>query len=322
MTTLSNCSNCNSPLDGPFCSNCGQNQKDFKRFFLSLVNEAFDGVFSFDSRAWKTFYTLLFKPGRLTNEFFGGRRASYVAPLRLYLISSVLFFLTLSAFNFLNQFDISSDTGVPTSTEPQFQEQASSSPEETPAFEDGSATQELDDELNKLKLELGIDEDDSFNIPLVSKETSKKIEQMLRDNGKKATENPGDLAANTLNVVPPIIFILLPVFALLLKLIYFTKGVYYSEHLVFALHIHSFAFLIFVFFSLSYLPVSDLPFVSSAIAVAMLAWPPIYLWLALKRVYKQGKFFTCINFIILNVGYAILLGIGMIIALIVGLVTL
>jgi hypothetical protein len=42
---------------------------------------------------------LWFKPGKLTQEFVAGRRASYLPPFRLYLVLSIIFFLAASLSN-------------------------------------------------------------------------------------------------------------------------------------------------------------------------------------------------------------------------------
>ena len=263
MTTHSNCPNCNAPLDGPFCSKCGQNQKDFKRFFLSLINEAFDGVFSFDSRAWKTLLSLLLKPGLLSVEFYNGRRASYVAPLRLYLITSVAFFLILSIGNFIDRFDQDSTPIVIQSTE----------------VDDKTITEEkalnkaaLAEGLSNLNLDQGQELD--FSIPFVSDATEEKIKALFKQKLVIASEDPGQLTESFLDVAPPVIFILLPLFALLLKLLYLFKGVYYSEHLIFSLHINSFAFLILILFSASNLVIGQVPYLGATVSTALLVWSP------------------------------------------------
>ncbi|NND00953.1 MAG: DUF3667 domain-containing protein, partial [Gammaproteobacteria bacterium] len=100
MTAQTNCPNCTALLHGEYCADCGQHQKGIDRFFLSLVNEAFEDIFSLNSRSWRTVSALLFKPGYLSNEYFRGRRARYVSPIRLYFITSIAFFVLLSIANF------------------------------------------------------------------------------------------------------------------------------------------------------------------------------------------------------------------------------
>jgi hypothetical protein len=57
-----------------------------------VAHEALHELGHLDGKIFQTLRLLLLKPGALTLEFLRGRRASYVSPLRLYLICSLLFF--------------------------------------------------------------------------------------------------------------------------------------------------------------------------------------------------------------------------------------
>jgi hypothetical protein len=88
------CANCATPLQGPWCHNCGQLGEDFHRSAWRLVGEVFEGLFHFDGRLWNTLPDLFLRPGRLTRSYLDGHRAPQVPPLRLFLIVLVLVFLT------------------------------------------------------------------------------------------------------------------------------------------------------------------------------------------------------------------------------------
>lgn len=87
------CRNCHAPLDGAFCSNCGQRDVDLERPTSKLIGEVLKETFEVDGRSFRTIRTLLWQPGVLTSEFLAGRRRTYTSPIRLYLVISVLFFL-------------------------------------------------------------------------------------------------------------------------------------------------------------------------------------------------------------------------------------
>ena len=61
--------------------------------FTELVKDFFDNIFSLDSRLFQTLKFLIIRPGFLTNEYWSGKRITYLPPFRLYLLASILFFL-------------------------------------------------------------------------------------------------------------------------------------------------------------------------------------------------------------------------------------
>jgi len=87
------CRNCGVLLHGRYCHGCGQKASHSEVTVRELLHEAFHEFAHVDnSKIVQTLKLLLFKPGELTAEFFRGRRARYIAPIRLYLVCSLLFF--------------------------------------------------------------------------------------------------------------------------------------------------------------------------------------------------------------------------------------
>jgi hypothetical protein len=89
------CANCHATLAGEYCAACGQRHEPHVHTVAHFAGEAFESISHADSRVWRTLLFLLIKPGRLTREFFDGRRVRYLPPFRLYLVISVLFFLVV-----------------------------------------------------------------------------------------------------------------------------------------------------------------------------------------------------------------------------------
>jgi hypothetical protein len=89
------CANCGRPLDGPYCSACGEKTLDGEmRTVRHFVTESlFDEIAHLDSRFWVTLRLLLFKPGVLTREFIAGRRRRYLGPVKLLLAAIFVFVL-------------------------------------------------------------------------------------------------------------------------------------------------------------------------------------------------------------------------------------
>ncbi|HEY5776644.1 MAG TPA: DUF3667 domain-containing protein, partial [Xanthomonadales bacterium] len=63
------------------------------RFFPVLLRDLMEDLLDLDSRFVRTMKPLLFKPGRLTRDYMEGRRFRYAPPMRLYIFSSIVFFL-------------------------------------------------------------------------------------------------------------------------------------------------------------------------------------------------------------------------------------
>ncbi|MFT5572693.1 MAG: hypothetical protein ACI9FR_001617 [Cryomorphaceae bacterium] len=322
------CPNCSAPLHGKYCSKCGQLQVRTDRLLATLISEAFEGVFSFNSRAWRTTFALFFKPGFLTTEYSAERRRRYIQPLRLYLITSLVFFLVLSITNFLapepavviespNQAEQEDTDASSEGLETEITEtnNATPPPEITDTVNSESSKQNKTDSQAVSDDEININILD-FDIPFVSPKDPKKIEAVLERQVRKAVDigkqHPRELLAQAIDIAPPIAFFLLPVFSLIIMLFYALQPKYYAEHLVLAVHNHSFAFA-----SLTLIIITPpLP------SIILFIWMPIYMYLGLLRVYRQSKFVTMVKFLLLLLSYLFLLGLGLLCVTLIGLMVL
>jgi hypothetical protein len=98
--------------------------------------------------------------------------------------------------------------------------------------------------------------------------------------------------------MPQAMFLLLPLFALALKLLFGRTGRFYVEHFVFALHTHAFAFLVLTLGEIP--PGAWGPFLATAAS-------GLYGVVALRRVYGQSWGITLLKGAALAVGYGFLL---------------
>ena len=107
------CRNCGTRIEDRFCTACGQLGADFHRPVWDLTASSIGDMFSLDGRLWRTLPMLLLRPGRMTREYIDGKRARFVPPFRLFLLTSVIFFLTvftvLEHQPWLKEFRISPD---------------------------------------------------------------------------------------------------------------------------------------------------------------------------------------------------------------------
>jgi hypothetical protein len=80
------CSNCGAAVTGAFCSSCGQ-QAHVHRSLAHAAEELLHGVWHFDSKLWRTLPMLAFRPGKLTRDYVYGKRARYISPMGLFLLT-------------------------------------------------------------------------------------------------------------------------------------------------------------------------------------------------------------------------------------------
>lgn len=86
------CFSCEAPIKGLYCDACGQKNDNYRRSIIGLISETFGTVFGFESRIWKTWASLLFRPGRVAREFTDGARSKWSSPVRVYIAMSVILF--------------------------------------------------------------------------------------------------------------------------------------------------------------------------------------------------------------------------------------
>ena len=138
-----------------------------------------------------------------------------------------------------------------------------------------------------------------------------------KDNIIAAKKHPAEAVARLFSVLPQTLFVLMPLFAILLKIAYIFKRRLYMEHLMVALHSHAFIFLSLLLLVLVHLLVgwsADHATWAKPILLlvraAVWTWLPIYLFLMAKRVYRQGWFMTTFKFCLVGFCYVMLLAFG------------
>jgi hypothetical protein len=87
------CLNCGAAVTGNFCSMCGQEARPTKMPFDRYRSVFINSVLNLDNRFFSSLLGLFVKPGQATSDYLEGRRMSYMAPVRLYLSLSVVYFL-------------------------------------------------------------------------------------------------------------------------------------------------------------------------------------------------------------------------------------
>jgi hypothetical protein len=155
-----------------------------------------------------------------------------------------------------------------------------------------------------------------------------KLGVRARDNLRQINKDPKPVVIGIFSVLPQVLFLLMPLFALLLKIFYIFKRRLYMEHLIIALHSHSFIFVSLLLITLMVLAHGAVQerapwlYAPQGILIFLMCWwVPIYLFLMQKKVYKQGWFFTTLKFCMIGLCYTIMITLGAVAALLVSLAT-
>jgi Protein of unknown function (DUF3667) len=88
---LEQCPNCGARLTGLYCAECGQKAAPINPTVRHFAHELTHELLHFDGKIFQSAWLLVTRPGFLTREVFAGRRASYVSPIRLYLVFSIAY---------------------------------------------------------------------------------------------------------------------------------------------------------------------------------------------------------------------------------------
>ena len=137
-----------------------------------------------------------------------------------------------------------------------------------------------------------------------------------KGNIKRLQEDPDAFKDALLSAVPSTLFVLLPLFALMLKVLYAFKRRLYMEHLIVALHSHAFLCLalLLMFLAMAVRGAAAeggfLYGLMGWIEAGLWLWMPIYLLVMQKRVYGQGWIMTILKYCFLGFCYFLLLTTG------------
>lgn len=261
------CRNCRTPLAGRYCHSCGQQDRDLDGSVWSLLTDWIDAVVGTDARLWRTLRLLATRPGALSVAYLEGKRVAYIPPLRLFVVASLVLFVVLALTGY--SVVVSVDGNVVSAPAA-----AGDPDDETPA--DDGRDRNRDGRLGAW------------------------IESAFDDAGSRARFN-----RDFQDQLAKAVFLLVPVSALLLMMLFRTPRRPYLHHLVFAVHVHVVGFLLIAAASIVDYVVGWRES-SPADGLAVIA-TLVYLVLALRRVFGQSRLATGLKASIMIVGYLIAL---------------
>ena len=333
---LIHCENCGALLTGRWCSQCGQAAIDYRRSFRHVIVDVLDSFLNWDSKFFATIGWLIARPWHLTNQFLAGRRVPYVHPLRLYLLVSILFFFVInywaksihadpSKLSADDRADIAAelnDPDIPPAVKARIRGALEAKGRTQPEAQTSPSPQTA---VTPQPSVIGSPAPSAPSVtspspsgdfrPLVQfdKPPSDKFEKWLEQRAKEKMGEHGSKMALFITTLfsnlPYMMLCCIPLFALVLKVLYVRKRVFYIDHLVYALHIHSFAYLAIMLIVLITLGLNR------SIPGAFAGWIIAALWitfaaqifLSIRRVYRQGWFFTVFKFFLGGFAYLIVL---------------
>jgi hypothetical protein len=278
-----NCPNCFAETAGNYCHQCSQETTLHPPSAREFLHEFIGHYVALEGKLWQSLWLLLLKPGRLTLEYIKGRRVRYVQPLRLYLTFSLIFFavVKLSGIQIVNH-DL---------------------PENGPAKHGQKVLRTQPDSATLTPLPN--DENESYQ------DAARLAERLHHGWGAKTSaflSQPRDAITHQFgkaffSYAPYAMFALMPVFALLLKLLYLGTGRRYGAHLLFALHANAFAF---AMMTLQVAIPEHIGYVHGLLAL----WMVIYLPLAMRHVYGGRTLGTLLRWLVLMLLHALCIGLA------------
>jgi hypothetical protein len=321
------CENCGTPLQGHWCAKCGQPAIDYRRSFRHVIADLLDEFLNWDSKFFATIALLIFKPWRLTNEFLAGKRVRYANPLRLYLLASILFFFAVnfgakrihfdpSKLDSKDRAELEADlknTDLPPEAREKLQallQESSPSPAPSPATSASSPPPSAQPDQQK-KQYGKIDErpfvafDDAKSTTPFEHWIEARAKEKMGEHGTKM----GLFISTLFSNLPYMMLCCIPLFAFVLKVLYVRRHIFYIDHLIYALHIHTFFYTAVMLIVLATIGLNR--FVPASIAGWMIAllWIGFVtqIFLSIRFVYRQGWFISIFKFLFGGFVYFIVL---------------
>ena len=282
------CLNCGTELMGRYCHACGQKDQERRLPVKHVFKEVLHDLWHLDAKIWETAKLLALRPAALTQEYLAGRRTRHVPPFRLYIFVSFVLFLLLSFNSPVAPSLVYKKGGqsAPAATK-------TSETERTIASGPPSATE--NHAANQEK-----------NPQAEAPEThgAKGLDGVLERGAQRAMKDPHKAQSILFHNFPRAMFLLLPLFALLLQVAFWNKKRYFVEHMTFSLHEHTYAFLVFIaMWLLARLPWSWPGWISFGMFMTL----PVHLGVGMKRMYGVGTLRTLLTGAVLTGVYALLI---------------
>ena len=292
------CRNCGQQAPLKFCPECGQETTLHPPTLGEFLHEFVGHYVALEGALWRTLRLLLTRPGRLTREYLDGRRRKYVLPLRLYLTCSFLFFLVVKLTPMSAVHPVVVDaSGKRLGTVAEMRAQADAASAAASTTASGAASGVASRHRPRYDALRPID------CGGWDQRRCRWFEALINDSGMRVSDHPQELVqhmqAHIIAYAPYLVFLMLPVFAGIMKLTYVDRRMSYGEHVVFSLHVHAFWFLLF-------LAIWLLP---DSLAGLLQLVVPVYGTWAMHEAYGGRWWLTIVRAVFASAIYTLLLGV-------------
>ena len=314
-----NCLNCNAQVAGKYCHICGQENIHPQESVWHLVNHFFQDITHFDGKFFNTLKLLIWRPGFLPAEYLLGRRTSYINPVRMYVFTSAFFFLIFFSLTPVTEKGFNKNVQINGKTVEEARMLNSAAFNAYTAKINNGAPmsrqgfEKYSDSVLKISRShflLPYSSRGAYDSILAKGEKHGWLKRQLIykviEEKDKYHDNANEFLSVFLTALmhsfPQMLFISLPLFALLLKLLYVRrKQYYYVSHGIFSIHLYIFAFIVLIFiFGFNW--INDLvrwhwlKNISTLLGVLIF----FYQYKAMRNFYEQGRVKTITKFVVLN----------------------
>lgn len=337
------CLNCQGilPDEAWYCPKCGQKCTDGRISIKELFVEFVGAVLNIDSKLFRTL-RWLFVPGRLTTEYFIGKRKSYVHPLRLFLVTGVIFFSMVSCITskyadnrlakasdslvkegayqnkFLGNLDVATkkvadnfnqDENVRIALDSLMAQMKNDKSDSIEITNWNMVNWEFESQkINVSKLDIiNLNNDDL----LVKYGITNAFGKFFLTQNIRVMTKLDQLVASAISQFIWTFLFMMVLLGFLLKFLYLRRKIFYVEHLIFSFHFHAFIFLVSSIFLIIFIVIPNFAFANFVWLNLVFVVGLIYLFVSMKRVYKQGWMKTFAKFVVLNFSYLFLFTIAL-----------
>ncbi|MFD0765066.1 DUF3667 domain-containing protein [Mucilaginibacter lutimaris] len=356
------CLNCGTILQGKFCHNCGQENLEMKESFGHMLNHAVSDYFHFDYQFFHTLKPLFLKPGHLTTEYIAGHRAQYLHPVKMYIFISLIFFVLFFKSNgekdiikdnrqteqqSSDKAKTAIDKGINKNKNLTDKQKVQLS-EAVKAYVPDTLAKEINADLAKDSVKSNESDDNeggftffgddnlykyatyndylAYQAKLPAKDRDDMVERYLikknydwKARGKNAKEV---LWEGFKHNAPKIMFLLLPLFALILKLAFWRNHKFYVEHIIYAIHLHCYLFSFLAFTMLLKLVIPhEWQTIIGLISTATMFTIIWYIYRSLRVVYNRSRWRTVSKMFGVTFMYSIVFGLSAFVIFIITAIT-